>query len=181
MEFLNLKKQKDLIADVVLYPLKVNRDSRGILVETLKTNWPEVFGENRPFTQNYYSMTDSGVARDENVWHHHPRQEDRFVVIQGQIVVAIYDWRKESSTYGRLNLFRMGESEGDDGQYLLLIPKDTLHGFCVISPKPAALLNFPTFLYNPEEEGRTPYLEVGVKFPDGNPFSWDLVRKEFNL
>lgn len=181
MEFLNLKKQKDIIADVVLYPLKVNRDSRGILVETLKTNWPEVFGQARSFAQSYYSITPPGVTRDEDAWHYHPHQEDRFIVVQGDIVVAIYDWRKESSTYGRLNLFGMGESEGDDGQYLLLIPKDTLHGFCVISPKSAVLLNFPTFLYNPEEEGRVSHLEVGVKFSDGNPFSWDLVRKEFNL
>lgn len=181
MDFITLWSQNNLIRGVILYPLKVNRDPRGILVETFKTNWPEVFSKTRPFAQNYYSVTDSGVARDENVWHYHPRQEDRFVAIQGEIVVAIYDWRKESPTYGRLNLFKMGESEGDAGQQLLLIPSKTLHGFCVVSQTPAILLNFPTLLYNPKEEGRIPHLEVGVKFSDGNPFSWDLVRKEFNL
>lgn len=181
MELLSLKNQKDLIADVVLYPLKVNRDSRGILVETLKTDWPKVFNSNRSFAQNYYSITSSGVARDEDRWHYHPQQEDRFVVAQGDIVVAIYDWRKESSTYGRLNLLKMGESEGDSGQYLLLITKDTLHGFCVISQIPAILLNFPTLLYNPKEEGRISHTEVGAKFPDGQVFSWNLVRKEFGL
>lgn len=179
MEFLSLKNQKDLVADVVLYPLKVNQDSRGILVETLKTNWPEVFGPNRPFTQNYYSITSPGVARDEDVWHYHPHQEDRFVVIQGEIAVAIYDWHKERSTYGKLNLFKMGESEGDSGQYLLLIPKNTLHGFCVVSKNPAILLNFPTLLYNPSEEGRISHQEAGAKFPDGKLFSWETVRKEF--
>lgn len=181
MEFATLKNQKDLICDVVAYPLKVNCDPRGILVETLKTNWSEVFGENRPFAQNYYSLTESGIARDEKTWHYHPRQEDRFVVIQGDIVVAIYDWCKESSTYGKLNLFKMGESEGEGGQFLLLIPRNTLHGFCVVSKKPAILLNFPTLLYNLEEEGRISHQEAGVKFPDGKPFSWDLVRKVINL
>lgn len=179
MELTTLKNQKDLIYDVVAYPLKVNRDSRGILVETLKTNWSEVFGPNRPFAQSYYSITKAGVARDEDVWHRHPHQEDRFVVIQGDIVVAIYDWRKESSTYGKLNLFKMGESEGEDGQYLLLIPRNTLHGFCVVSKKTAILLNFPTLLYNPKEEGRISHQEAGVKFPDGELFSWEAVRKEF--
>ncbi len=181
IETLDLKNQNNLIADVICYPLKVNRDASGILVETLKTNWSEVFGNERPFAQNYYSLTPSGTARDENVWHQHPNQEDRFVVIQGDIVVAIYDWRKESQTYGKLNLFKMGESEGDDGQYLLLIPKNTLHGFCVISKKSALLLNFPTLLYNPQEEGRISHQEAEVKTDDGTLFTWEKVRKSFNL
>ena len=181
MNFISLKNQRDLIGDIVIYPLKVNRDGRGILVETLKTSWPEVFSGSRPFAQNYYSITNAGVARDEETWHYHPDQEDRFIVVKGDIVVAIYDWRKDSSTNGKLNLFKMGEKEGDDGQYLLLIPSNTLHGFCVVSKEPAILLNFPTLLYNPEEEGRISHQEAGVKLPDGGPFSWGLVRKEFRL
>jgi len=181
MEYLNLKNRRDLIQDVVIRPLKVNRDPRGILVETLKSNWPDVFGPNQPFGQNYYSITSPGMTRDEDLWHCHPNQDDRFVVIQGDIVVAVYDWRRQSPIYGRLNLFKMGESEGNDGQYLLLIPKNTLHGFCVVSQEPAILLNFPTLIYNPKEEGRIPHQEVGAKFPDGTTFSWDLVRKSFNL
>lgn len=179
MEFITIFNQKDLISDVVLYPLRVNRDERGILVETLKVDWPEVFNINRPFAQNYYSITNSGVARDEEVWHYHLSQEDRFVVIQGDIVVALYDWRKKSPTYDRLDLFKMGESEGEDGQYLLIIPTNTLHGFCVVSPKPAILLNFPTLLYNPSEEGRISHREAGVRFPDGEPFTWEAVRSYF--
>src|SRR3990172_1364160 len=180
IETRDLKNQNNLIADVVLYPLKVNRDASGILVETLKTDWPEVFGKDRPFAQSYYSLTPSGMARDEDTWHQHPNQEDRFVLIQGDIVVAIYDWRKESPTFGKLNLFKMGETEGDVGQYLLLIPKNTLHGFCVVSQKSALLLNFPTLLYNPAEEGRISYKEVEAKLSDGTDFNWDLVKREFN-
>ncbi|MDP3998061.1 MAG: dTDP-4-dehydrorhamnose 3,5-epimerase family protein [bacterium] len=180
-KFINLKNQKDLIREVIVFPLKVNRDASGILVETLKIDWPEVYSQNRPFAQNYYSVTPPGVARDERMWHQHPNQEDRFAVISGDIIVAIYDWRKESPTYGSLNLFKMGESEGDSGQYLLLIPKNTLHSFCVVSPKPAALLNFPTLLYNPKEEGRVAHSEVSAKFSDGQVFSWDLVKKTFTL
>lgn len=180
MDLIDLNNKKNLIQDVILYPLKVNRDSRGILVETLKTTWSEVFSKDRPFTQNYFSITESGSARDENLWHYHPtKQEDRFVVVRGDIVVAMYDWRNESQSYGRLNLFKMGESNGDEGQYLLLVPKNVLHGFLVISEKPAILLNFPTTLYDKNEEGRVTHEEINVRLPDGRVFSWDLVRKEF--
>lgn len=164
-----------LINGVVIYPLKVNRDGRGILVESLKTNWHEVFDQKlHPFSQCYYSITKPGVARDIDRWHYHPtKQEDRFVVISGDIVVALYDWRQNSKTYESLNLFAMGESEGDEGQYLLLIPVNVLHCYKVVSERPAALINFSTTLYDPLEEERIPFKEV--KFPDGTVFDWSLI------
>lgn len=182
MNFIGLNNRFELIDDVILLPLKVNRDPRGVLVETLKTTWSEVFSNTRPFTQNYFSTTESGVARDENLWHLHPtKQEDRFIVISGDIVVAIYDWRKESKTHGVLNLYKMGESNGDNGQFLLLIPKNVLHGFCVVSKKSATLLNYPTTLYDKSEEGRIPHEQVKINLPDGGLFSWKIIREEFGL
>lgn len=174
----NLKIAKDypLIKDVITYPLKVNRDERGTLVESLKTNWPEVFDkEKKPFAQCYYSITQPGVARDENRWHYHPhKQEDRFVIIKGNIIVALYDWRQKSKTFGTLNLFPMGESQGEAGQYLLLIPQNVLHCFKVSQEKPAILLNFPTNLYDPQEEGRISFEKI--KLADGRYFSWGKVE-----
>lgn len=174
--FFNLQdKNYPLINGVIAHPLKVNQDERGILVESLKTNWQEVFDPKlRPFAQCYYSITNPGVARDENRWHYHPsKQEDRFVVIKGDILVAIYDWRKESSSHGILNLFLMGESQGQNGQYLLLIPKKVLHCFKVSQKKPAILINFPTSLYDPKEEGRIPFDQV--KLADDRYFSWPQI------
>ena len=106
-----------IIKDVVIKPLKVNRDKRGILVETLSNKWQDVFGSQKlPFSQTYFSITKSGVARDKDRWHYHPtKQIDRFVVVKGDIVIALYDWRKGSKTKDLLNLFKMGESNGDGG------------------------------------------------------------------
>ncbi len=165
------KDSYPLIKDVVVYLLKVNQDERGILVESLKIDWPEVFdSQKRPFTQCYYSMTKPGAARDADRWHYHQRQEDRFVVIKGEIVVAMYDWRKDSPTHGNLNLFSMGESQGENGQYLLLVPINVLHCFKNIGQAEAILLNFPTRLYDPEEEKRIPFKEV--KLSDASFFDW---------
>lgn len=168
------KNKVRLIKDVLLYPLKVNRDNRGILVETLRTDWQEIYGLGREFRMQYYSITESGVARDENVWHYHPTvQEDRFLVITGEVVTAVADKREDSPTNSLLNLFYM---QASIDPYILLIPKQTLHGFMVASSSPATLLNFPTAFYNPKEEGRIPYREAGVKLPNGTLFNWDLVR-----
>ncbi|MDP2684880.1 MAG: dTDP-4-dehydrorhamnose 3,5-epimerase family protein [bacterium] len=180
MELITLenKDNSNLIKDVLMHPLKVNRDESGILVETLRTDWKEIYGQDRKFSMQYYSKTASNIARDEDVWHIHPNyQEDRFLVVEGEIVVAVADQREVSSTKGSINIFRMKAEE----PYILLIPKDTLHGFLVVSPEPAILINFPTGLYSPEEEGRVPYAQAQVKMPDGTLFSWDLVRKELNL
>lgn len=166
-----------LIAGVVARSLRVNRDPRGILVETLKADWRDCFDPaEQPFGQAYYSATDPWVARDEDRWHVHERQVDRFVVPRGDVAVALYDPREGSSTRGRLNVVRLGESNGDGGQYLLLIPPAVLHGFMVIGPGAALLLNYPTRLYDPADEGRVPFADVGVSLPDGRTFSWDVVR-----
>ena len=179
MEFITLKNKDKfgLVEGVLLYPLKVNKDKSGILVETLRTDWKEIYGKDREFTMQYFSVTDPGVARDEDVWHFHPTiQEDRFLVAYGEVITAVADNRDDSKTNGLLNLFRMS---ANNDPYILLIPKRTLHGFMVVSKTPAILLNFPTALYNPKEEGRIPYQEAQIKFPDGSLFTWEGVRKGF--
>jgi len=171
------KDKTKLIEGVLLYPLKVNRDKSGVLVETLRTDWQGVYGKGREFFMQYYSVTASGIARDEDVWHYHPTvQEDRFLVAQGAIVTAVADNRPNSKTLGLLNLFYM---RADVDPYILLIPKNTLHAFLAVSKESAVLLNFPTALYNQKEEIRIPYSEAKIKLSDGRIFSWNLVRKEF--
>lgn len=179
MEFITLKNKDkiELVKDVLVYPLKVNRDESGILVETLRKDWKGIYGANREFTMQYYSVTKSGVARDEAVWHYHLKQEDRFLVVKGEIVVAVFDNRSESPTKGALNLFYM---QADKDPYILLIPKRTLHGFLVVSKEPAVLLNFPTVIYNPKEEARMSFGEAQAKLENGSLFSWNQVRKFFS-
>jgi len=183
LEFFDLSKLKSykLIKDVVVHPLKVNRDPRGILVEIMKTDWKDIYSRKKlPFAQTYYSITKSGTARDENLWHYHPGgQQDRFGVIKGEIVVAIFDNRENSRTFGKLNLFHQGELADNKGQYLVLVPSRCFHGFLVVSKKPAILFNFPSRLFDQEEEKRIPINQVKLK--DGSFFSWNRIRKEFKL
>lgn len=180
MEFINLanKNSANIVKDVLMYPLKVNKDESGILVETLRTDWKEIYGKGREFAMQYFSVTESGIARDETLWHYHSEQEDRFLVAQGEIIAAVADNRQGSTTFGLLNLFHM---KADTDPFILLIPKGTLHGFLVVSSTPAVLLNFPTLLYNPNEEQRLSYGEANVKNSEGVLFAWDQVRSKFVL
>jgi len=181
MELITLENKESLrlIEDTVMHPYKVNEDSSGVLVETLRKDWNDIYGKEREFFMQYYSETPSGIARDEDVWHYHPTvQDDRFSVVKGEIVVAVADNRKSSKTYGLLNLFYINARRNP---YLLLIPRNTLHGFLVVSKEPAILINFPTSIYNPKEEIRIPYKEANVKTLDGKIFNWNLVRDYFKI
>jgi len=171
------KDSHNLIKDLAIRPLKVNLDETGgILVETLRRDWEDVYGEGREFAMQYFSITPSGLARDEREWHLHQKQEDRFLVVGGEIVVSVADYRKDSETYGELNLFYMQPTVKP---YLILIPKGTLHGFMVVGDSDATLLNFPTQVYNPEDELRVPYDQADIKTSDGMPFTWNMVREKF--
>ena len=164
------------VAGVVLRDLRVNRDPRGTLTELLRADWPDVFGEAMPFAQSYTSTTAPGVARDEDRWHVHRHQTDRFYCVAGRIVVPIADARPDSPARGRIMLVELAAAADAPAPLLVTIPPGTLHGFVVTSPGPATLLNFPNRLYDPTDEGRLPFADAGVTLPDGTPFRYAAVR-----
>ena len=167
-QYLTFSNQKDLIEGIILRRLVIHEDPTGTLVETLRTDWQDVFGQQMPFSMQYLSVTPSGIARDEDKWHVHKYQEDRFICIKGRIVVAVYDPREKSKTKNNLNLFLMGP-EKDEEMFMIIIPRETYHGFMVASKESGYLLNFPTKLYNPEDEGRVTNVHL----------KWQKVRENF--
>ena len=164
------------IDGVIVRDLKVNRDPRGTLTELLREDWPDIFGAALPFAQVYTSTTAPGVARDEDRWHVHRHQTDRFYCVAGRIVVPIADVRPGSPTNGGLMLVELAAEADAPAPLVVTIPAGTLHGFVVTSAGPATLLNFPNRLYDPSDEGRLPFADAGVTFPDGTPFSYAAVR-----
>ncbi len=99
------------------------------------------------------------------------------MVAAGDIILALWDGRDGSPTAGTLDLLPMGQSQPDSAQFTVLIPKLVHHGFMVSGSGPAILLNSPTQLYNPSDEGRDPFSTVGATFDNGSPFSWAAVRE----
>lgn len=171
-QYIDLNNQKDRVEGVVLKKLIIHKDTTGILVETLRKDWKGVFNKKElNFVMQYISITPPGIARDEKRWHVHNYQKDRFICASGRIITAIFDPRKNSKTKGKLNLCVMGP-EKEDEMYMVVIPENTYHGFMVVSKIPGFLLNFPTRLYNPSDEGRVSHkIEL----------DWNLVRKDFSI
>lgn len=164
------------IDGVVLRELRVNRDDRGTLTELLRADWPDLYGDEYPFAQTYVSMTVPGIARDEDKWHVHERQTDRFYCLSGAIVVAIADARADSPSHGQVMLVELAAIADAPAPLVVTIPPGTLHGFVVISDIPATLMNFPNRLYDASDEGRVPIAGSGINLPGGAPFSYDAVR-----
>jgi dTDP-4-dehydrorhamnose 3,5-epimerase-like enzyme len=164
---------------VTIRDLTINRDPRGTLTELLRADWPDVFGDALPFAQAYTSTTAPGVARDEDQWHVHRQQTDRFYCLAGRMVVAIADPRPESPMRGQMMLVELAASPDAPSPLVVTIPPGTLHGFVVTSDTPAMLANFPNRLYDPSDEGRVPFSAAGVVLADGTPFAYELVRSVY--
>ncbi|NOY15092.1 MAG: dTDP-4-dehydrorhamnose 3,5-epimerase [bacterium] len=174
-------KDVNLIHDVVVRPLKVFADPRGSLVELLKTSWNDVYDQGHmPFSQTYVSFTNFNIARDEELFHYHPNgQRDRFVILQGEAAVLVYDDREGSPTKGVLNLFKLSGLERPDNCYMIVVPSYTLHGFLATGKDGTLLINFPTHLYDPANEQRIRFEERPL--PGGSAFSWQRARKLLGL
>ena len=170
-QYLNLNNQENIIEGTVIRKLIQHSDPTGSLVETMRTDWQDVFDDSElPFAMQYISITPPKIARDEQEWHVHKNQIDRFICVKGRIVTALFDPRDGSKTKDKLNLFIMGPDKEEE-MYLIVIPKDVYHGFMVVSDTPGYLLNFPTQLYNPKDEGRVEHVD----------FSWQKVRQDFKI
>ncbi len=149
-----------VIKGTIIRPLNRVVDERGYLMETLRTDWPDVF---KTFAMSYVSMSYPGVIR---AWHRHPRtkQRDSFVVPIGMVKVVVYDpGTKEVNEH----------IIGEDNPVLLSFDGAMWHGFKCIGTKPCLLINFPDRLYDYKEpdEARMPFNSPEI------PYTWDIVMK----
>lgn len=159
----------------------VHLDPRGFLVETLRSD--DASYVPGPFAMSYVSVTVPGQFRDEDRWHLHKIQTDRFVVALGEMVLALYDGRPESPTLGLLNVIRMaGPPHGSPSLSpagrgkvdIVPIPPGVMHCIGNLSSEPFVLTNFPTEYYDAADEGRVAFAQVPVT-PAGAVFSWKRV------
>ena len=126
-----------MIDGVVVKKLKLIPDDRGRLMEMLRAD-DAVFEK---FGQVYMTTAKSGIVK---AWHYHKKQDDNFVCVHGKIRLALYDSRKGSPTYKKVNEFMLSLDE----PILVHIPKLVYHGFKGVSDCEAVVINTPTRTYN---------------------------------
>ncbi len=152
-------KEQELIEGVKYKKLRVICDERGRLIEMLRCD-DDLFTK---FGQLYATTVYPGVVKG---WHYHKKQTDNFVVIKGMAKVVLYDARKNSPTYGKINEFYMGEHNPS----ILQIPPLVYHGFKGIGTEEAIIICCPDRPYNyenPDEYRVSPYSKKV-------PYDWGL-------
>ncbi len=168
-------------------PRTFHQDARGFLIETMRADDREVRGSE--FQMSYLSLTVPGQFRDADRWHVHRVQTDRFVVVLGEMILAMLDDRPDSPSFGRLEVVRMcGMSSSEPTHstpleivtHLVAIPPGVMHCIANLGSEPFLLQNYPTELYNPGDEGRVLFATKVVRSLDG-PFSWGLVKRSNGL
>lgn len=152
-----------MIEGVKTKRLKVVPDERGWLMEILRRD-DDLYQD---FGQVYVTTAYPGVVK---AWHMHKKQTDNFTCVRGMMKVALYDAREDSSTYGEINEFFVG----DKNPMLLSVPPLVYHGFKAIGTDTAYFLSIPTLPYNYQEpdEYRLP-----PDTPD-IPYDWILSGRK---
>jgi len=128
-------------------PLDAYYDDRGRLVQVMSEVAPRL-------VHCYYSVTNSGKARDIDTWHLHKIQTDRFVVVSGKIIFGLSNGASMQRVMADSSVPRM-----------LHITPGVYHCFRPFHNKPVILLNFPTEQYNPDDELRVPFMHLNVEPP----------------
>ena len=114
-------------------------DGRGILHEIVRHSY------NGQIKQVYITGCASGIVK---AWHLHKVQIDRFCVIEGTMLVGIYDEQRDMSWK-----FFMTASKPQ----VLTIPPNLWHGFTAIWGQPSKVLNCVSEEFNGTDEFRRPY------------------------
>jgi len=92
--------------------------------------------------------------------HYHFEQTDLWAPLSGMLQVILYDLRESSPTCGRLNTLFVGTSR----PWKVRIPPGVAHGYKVVGTESSLLVYAMNRLYNPRDEGRIPYDDLGINY-----------------
>lgn len=148
-------KQETAIEGVFKTSLRQIESERGTVLHMLRC---DEMGFTR-FGEIYFSEVPPGVRK---AWKLHRLQTQNFVVPKGNIRVAIFDSRPQSSTYGNLACFDLGRP---DGYFRLTIPPMLHYGFECAGDSPALLANCADLPHDPNEGEFVPEEAFAVSFP----------------
>ncbi|MFH1597621.1 MAG: dTDP-4-dehydrorhamnose 3,5-epimerase family protein [Patescibacteria group bacterium] len=149
-----------LIEGVKVKKLKKIEDERGFLMEMMRADDPFF----KKFGQVYMSACNPGYAKG---WHYHKIQTDNFTVAKGKARIVLYDGRKDSPTYKKINEFELS----DENRVLITVPPGVYHGYVVLESEkePGYMINTPTEKYNYDnpDEFRAPFDDPKIGYDWG--------------
>ncbi len=131
------KSLKRLTEGVVIRKLTTHVDERGSVAELFDERW----GYPDPLTFSYMCTIRPGIVKG---WGLHEKHEDRYVFLEGEMQLLLYDVRPHSSTYGELCIINLSEYD----RCLINIPTYVWHADYNFGSKDAVIINFPTAPFN---------------------------------
>jgi dTDP-4-dehydrorhamnose 3,5-epimerase len=151
-------KIQDLIDGVTFVEVRHVPRDHGVITELYRPEWDST---DEPIVHAYQSRLFIGAL---GAWSCHQKSIDRLFVNQGHVKVVLYDGRKDSKTFGRVNELNVGDARPT----LLVIPVGIWHGLQNVGSCEALVLNFPTqaYKYDDPDHYRLPF------DTDEIPYSW---------
>lgn len=146
-----------MLEGVSCTPLRQIFDERGKIMHMLRRDDPsfEQFGE------IYFSWVYPGVVKG---WHVHKTMTLNYAVPFGMIKLVLYDMRKDSATFGRIQEIFTGE----DNYMRIHVPPGIANAFKGIGAKPAMVANCATEPHSPDEIIRID------PFSSTIPYDWEM-------
>jgi dTDP-4-dehydrorhamnose 3,5-epimerase len=154
----------DLIEGVRVKPYHLWADDRGYFLELLRMGQGLAAEYPAATMQISAALTYPAAIK---AFHYHLHQTDYWTVAMGMLQVALVDLRKDSRTFGVRNTLYVGALR----PWHLLIPPGVGHGYKVVGTDPAMLVYVTDRFYNPKDEGRIPYNDLGINY------DWELQHK----
>lgn len=115
----------------------------GLLTEMFRTDWLPP-GQTATIDQVFQVALNPGGL---SAWHAHGVSTDRLFAVSGQLLIVLYDARRDSPSHGRINEFRCGLAR----PMLIVVPPGIWHGVHNIGPEPAILINMVDQAYRYED------------------------------
>jgi len=144
-----------MIEGVVIKELKQIKDEFGKVMHMLRCDSP-LFNK---FGEIYFSVVNPGLVK---AWKCHFKMTQHFAVPVGEIRLVIYDDRKNSITYKKIDIIEIGESN----YCLVRIPPLVWYGFKALSPYPPLIANCTDLPHDPNEVERLDAFDNNI------PYSW---------
>lgn len=123
---------------VVIRDLTTIADERGTVTELYDLRWSF---HPAPLVFSYMFTVRPGQVKG---WGLHKEHEDRYVILQGEMALVLFDPRPGSSTCGEVCKIILSEHH----RRLVSIPKFVWHADHNFGQRDAVLVNFPTIPYD---------------------------------
>jgi dTDP-4-dehydrorhamnose 3,5-epimerase len=131
----------------------------GILTEVFRRDWGV---DEQPVDQVFQVLL---AGSEISAWHTHQFTLDRLFVSQGRIRIVLYDGRRGSRTFGRINELQFGDMRPG----LVVIPPGVWHGIQNVSAQASLILNLVdrAYSYTDPDHWRLPVdtAEIPYRFP----------------